>query len=234
MGQIDGQFIIIAGHPSSLRDAAGQRIEAEGATIAVVEPTAAAVTAAAERAGRVDALVNVLKSGTSGKRLVDGNAAEMRAGLEQVAAFADTMRAAHPWIRASSGRIANVCSVYGSTAHAGLSDMVVADSALIALTRAVGIEMAREGIRVNCVVPGALDVPETRAWRERFPEETERRVRGLSLARLGDPVEDFGGALMMLLSDEWCYMFGHPVHADGGQHLAAPVVEPGAPLFNLA
>lgn len=234
MGQIEGQFVIIAGHPSSLRDAAEQRIRAEGAEVAVVEPTAAAVTTAAEQAGRLDALVNVLKSGTSGKKLTDGNAAEIRAGLAQVEAFAETMRAAWPWIRASKGRIANVCSVYGSTAHAGLGDMVMADSALLALTRAAGVEMARDGVRVNCVVPGALDVPETQALRERFPSETERRVRGLSLGRLGDPVEDFGGALMMLLSDEWCFMVGHPVHADGGQHLAAPVVEPGAPLFNLA
>lgn len=228
MGQIEGQFVIIAGYPSSLRDAAAQRIRAEGAEVAVVEPTAEAVAETAQKAGRLDALVNVLKSGTSGKTLVEGNAAELHAGLEQIEAFADTMRAAHPWIQKSQGRIANVCSVYGSTAHAGLSDMVVADSALIALTRAVGVEMAREGIRVNCVVPGALDVPETRALRERFPEETERRVRGISLGRLGDPVEDFGGALMMLLSDEWCFMIGHPVHADGGQLLAAPVVEPGA------
>jgi NAD(P)-dependent dehydrogenase (short-subunit alcohol dehydrogenase family) len=229
MGQIDGQFVIIAGHASSLRDAAATRLKAEGAEVAIVEPTAEAVAHAAEKAGRLDALVNVLNSGTSGRKLSDGNASEMRGALDQVAAFADTMRAAYPWLKLSQGRIANVCSVYGSTALTGLSDNVTADSAILGLTRSVGAEMARDGIRVNSVVPGALDVPETRELRERHAGETERRVRGIALHRLGDPVEDFGGALMMLLSDEWCFMVGHPVHADGGQHLAAPVAEPAAP-----
>ncbi len=229
MGQIDGQFVIIAGHPSTLRDAAETRIKAEGAEVAVVEPTVEAVAHAAEKAGRLDALVNVFRSGTSGTKLADGNATEIREALDQVAAFSDTMRAAYPWLKQSKGRIANVCSVYGSTALAGLSDNVTADSAIVGMTRSVGAEMARDGIRVNSVVPGALDVPETRAFRQGHAGETERRVRGIALHRLGDPVEDFGGALMMLLSDEWCFMVGHAVHADGGQSLAAPVVEPGAP-----
>src|SRR5262249_61608138 len=98
------------------------------------------------------------------------------------------------------------------------------------LSRAVGVEWAAEGILVNYLGPGAINVPEFRAWRESRTEAVDRRVRGLALQRLGDPVEDFGGALMFLLSDESCFVVGHPVLADGGQHLVAPVFEPGANL----
>lgn len=228
MGQLEGQFVIVAGYQSSLRDAAVARVKAEGAEVAVVEPTGDAVRAAAEKAGRLNALVNVLRSSMAWKALVEDNQSALTETLEQVAAFAETMRAAHPWLKKTEGRIANVCSIYGSTGFAGLSENVTADHAIQGLTKAAGVEFARDLIRVNCVVPGALDLPELRDFLHRNAAEVARRKHSLSLERLGDPVEDFGGALMLLLSDEGRHLVGHPVYADGGQHLSAPLVEPGA------
>lgn len=228
MGQLEGQFVIVAGHASSLRDAAVARVRGEGAQVAVVEPTAEAVRRAAEQAGRLDALVNVLRGGGEGRLLVDASPAALADVLGQVAAFADTMRVAHPWLKQSEGRIANVCSVYGATGYAGLSENVAADHAIQGLTKAVGVEFARDLIRVNCLVPGALDVPELKAFREQHASDVDARVHGISLQRLGDPIEDFGGALMLLLSDEGRHLVGHPIYVDGGQHLAAPIFEPGA------
>ena len=228
MGQLEGQFVIVAGYGSSLRDAAVERIMAEGAEIAIVEPTAEAVTAAAEKAGRLNALVNVLRSSMKWNQIADGVGNAMADMLGQVAAFAETMRTAHPYLKKTEGRIANVCSIYGSTAFSGLSENVTADHAIQGLTKSAGVEFARDLIRVNCIVPGALDVPELRDFRQRHEAETERRTHAISLRRLGDPVEDFGGALMLLLSDEGRHLVGHPIYADGGQHLGAPIVEPGA------
>ena len=227
MGQLEGQFVIVAGHASSLRDASVERVRAEGAQVAVVEPTAAAVRQAAEQAGRLDALVNVLRSGSEGRVLNEASPAALADVLAQVAAFADTMRAAHPWLKQAEGRIANVCSIFGSTGYAGLSENVTADHAIIGLTKAVGVEFARDLIRVNCLIPGALDVPEMQAFRQKHAGHVDARVHGVALQRLGDPVEDFGGALLLLLSDEGRHLVGHPIYVDGGQHLAAPIVEPG-------
>jgi enoyl-[acyl-carrier-protein] reductase (NADH) len=49
----------------------------------------------------------------------------------------------------------------------------------------------------------------------------------MPLQRLGDAVEDVGGAAMYLASDEACFINGHPVYADGGQFLNAGVFAPG-------
>ena len=124
----------------------------------------------------------------------------------------------------------NVGSIYGTTAYAHLSDRVTADWALQGLTRAVGVEWAQHNVLVNYIQPGALDMPELHRFRSGREQAIDHRIAGLALQKLGDPVEHFGGALMFLLSDEACYIVGHPVYADGGQHLVAPVFEPGANL----
>src|SRR5262249_48764013 len=116
------------------------------------------------------------------------------------------------------------------SAFAHVSDRITGDYALQGLSRAVGVEWAKDGVLVNYLGPGALDVPEFHAWRKSHAQAIDKRVSGLALQRLGDTVEDFGGALMFLLSDESCFIVGHPVFADGGQHLVAPVFEPGANL----
>ena len=230
MGQLEGKFVIVAGHASSLRDAAVERVKAEGAQVAVVDPTGEAVRQAAEKAGNVYALVNVLRSGTDGKVLNEASPAALADVLAQVAGFADTMRAAHPWLKRAEGRVANICSIFGSTGYAGLSENVTADHAIIGLTKAVGVEFARDLIRVNCLIPGALNVPEMQAFRAKQARHVDARVHGISLQRLGDPVEDLGGALMLLLSDEGQHLVGHPIYVDGGQHLAAPIFEPGTAI----
>ena len=48
----------------------------------------------------------------------------------------------------------------------------------------------------------------------------------LPLGRLGDPVEDVGGAALFLASDACCFVNGETLHGDGGQHLAGPVLNP--------
>jgi hypothetical protein len=195
MGQIEGQFILVAGPDSALRDAAAARIRAEGATAEMIGANAGEVRAAADKAGRLDAIVNVLRGSDDWGPFADGTSDTLGAMLAQVSAFGDTL---------------------------------AADAALQGLTRAVGVEWAPDDIRVNCLVPGIIDVPELRAFRDRYPHDVDHHIRNTPMRRLGDPIEDFGGGLMLLLSDEACFLVGHPVHADGGQHLAAATFEPGA------
>ena len=142
------------------------------------------------------------------------------------------MQAAHPHLvtRGEGARVVNVGSVYGATAFAHLSDSVASDYALQGITRSAGVEWAPSGVRVNYLGPGAFDVPEFRRWRERHPKSVDHRVSSLAARRLGSPDKDFGDALMFLLSDEGCFLVGHTVYADGGQHLVAPVLEPGGKL----
>jgi 3-oxoacyl-[acyl-carrier protein] reductase len=234
MGQLNGKVVVIAGAPGSLRDAAATRLRNEGAELALIEPSAAALRAALAASGRLDALVNIFHPGAEWREFAQDGSVRLAAALDQVKAFGETMHAAFSWLRQAQGRVVNVGSPYGSTAYAQISDAVTADYALQGLTRAVAVEWAPDNVLVNYISPAALDIPEFQAFRKLHMAEVDHRLLGLALGRLGDPVEDFGGALMFLLSDEACFIIGHPVYADGGQHLVAPVFEPGANFAGAA
>jgi NAD(P)-dependent dehydrogenase (short-subunit alcohol dehydrogenase family) len=229
-GQLDGKVVLVSGGESTLGRAAIERAAREGAQVVPIEATAPAVQNAAKRHGRLDALVNLLPDPLHWQPFVEKPEADFADVFDAVRAVTDVMRAAYPHLKRTRGRVVNVGSMYGASAFAHISDRITADYALQGLSRAVGVEWAQEGVLVNYLGPGALDVPEFRAWHKLHPQAIDQRIRGLALQRLGDPVEDFGGALMFLLSDESCFIVGHSVFADGGQHLVAPVFEPGANL----
>ena len=233
MGQIEGQFVIVAGQHSTLRDVAVKRCEAEGAKVVVTEASADAVRKAAEAEGKLDAIVCVLRGGEKWAPFADGTGDSLADMLGQVTAIGDALRAAYPFLKASRGRGVTVCSLHGPTAFAHVVPTVTADMALQGLTRAVGVEWAKDDIQVNCLIPSALDVPEFRKFYDAHKADVDHRIENMAMHRLGDPMEDFGGAMMMLLSDEACFLVGHPVYVDGGQHLVAPVFEPGTQFAQL-
>lgn len=191
-----------------------------------------AVAAAAKRMGGLDALVNIVQPDTPPQTLVEKGAAGFKPAFDGLAGAVAAMQAAWPYLSKldDRGRVVNVGSVYGGSSYAGISDSVASDYALQGITRAAGVEWAPTGVRVNYLGPGALDVPEFRRWRERYPAAVDHRVNSIAARRLGTLDEDFGGALMLLLCDEACFLVGQTVYADGGQHLVAPVLEPGVPL----
>ena len=65
-------------------------------------------------------------------------------------------------------------------------------------------------------------------YRAKKGRSVETLIANTAMPRLADPVEDVGGAAMFLVSDEACFILGHRVLADGGQHLTAAIFEPGA------
>jgi NAD(P)-dependent dehydrogenase (short-subunit alcohol dehydrogenase family) len=256
VGQLTGRTVIITGGAAGIGRAALERTVAEGGRVVLIGgdevasreavaasrgearfaparrpgDTAEAVDAEARASGGLYALVNVLQSQAAWKPFVDKAEADFAQAAENLSAIRGAMRAAYPYLKRHGGRVVNVGSVYGATSFAYLSDAVASDYALQGLTRAVGVEWAQDNINVNYLAPGAIDIPEFRRWRDSHPAQIDARIQGLAMQRLGDPVEDFGGGLMFLLSDEACFLVGHPVYADGGQHLVAPVFEPGANL----
>lgn len=228
MAQMEGRIAVVSGLQSVLRDALAQRLRDEGATVTVVEPGAAGVTAAGEAAGRIDALVNVLKPHDRVERFVDSAPGAMDDMLGQVRDFALGMRAAWPFLpKGADARVVNVCGSQGATTNDHFADTVTADFALQGLTRALGVEWAHHNVLVNCLVPGMVDLPEVERYRDAHPDLFAKRLANVALQRLGDPYADVGGALLFLLSDEACFIVGQAVYADGGQHLSTAVYDPG-------
>src|SRR5262245_56418043 len=65
----------------------------------------------------------------------------------------------HPLLKAAKGGIVNVASVHAVATSPGMAAYAASKGALVSLTRAMALEFAADGIRVNAVLPGAVDTP---------------------------------------------------------------------------
>jgi len=86
--------------------------------------------------------------------------------------------------------------------------------------------LGRHQIATNLLLPLA-DTAEFRSYHERKAKVLDLMTSQLALGRLGDPIEDIGGAAVFLASDAVNFVNGEIIHADGGQHIAGPVLNPG-------
>ena len=132
--------------------------------------------------------------------------------IDLTAAFRLVRAALRGMMRKRWGRIINVGSVVGATGNAGQANYVAAKAGLVGLTKALAAEMAPRNITANCVAPGFIDTPLTRALNDRQREMILSRV---PLARLGTGAE-VAAAVAFLASEEAAYITGHTLHVNGG------------------
>jgi 3-oxoacyl-[acyl-carrier protein] reductase len=232
----EGAKVVVVDRDEKAGAATVKAIEGQGAAAkliradATVKGEAAQAVAAAVRAhGRVDILVNAIETRTQAGALESKSEDDFSQLLGgDVLAALRAMQAVYPHMkRQGAGRIVNVGSIFGANAYVHLVDMATRDSALQGLTRGAASEWAKYNVLVNYLAPGIPDIAEFRAYRETRRGMVDHLIANTPLQRLMDPVEDIGGAAMFLVSDEACYIVGHPIYADGGQHLVAAVMEPG-------
>ena len=116
------------------------------------------------------------------------------------------------------GVVINVASEAGLVGIMGQVVYNVSKGGMIALTRSCAVDLARHGIRVNCVCPGTTDTPLVQAAVRQAPDPAAARraleqVRPLN--RLGTP-EEIASAILYLASDEVGYATGAILSVDGG------------------
>ena len=125
--------------------------------------------------------------------------------------------------RAGEGSIVNISSVGGLRVHNPGLPYDLTKGALDAMTRALGVEIAATGIRVNAVAPGWTPVIETK--------EDEDYVRDMApfvpMNKAGRP-QDIGALVAFLASDDATYITGQVIYVDGG--LATQLHPPGQPI----
>lgn len=115
------------------------------------------------------------------------------------------------------GAIVNVASILGLRVAGHVSAYAASKAGLVQLTRALALEWARHGIRVNALCPGYI---ETELNRDFFASDAGRKlIRRVPQRRLGQPA-DLDGPLLLLVSDAGRFMTGTEVVADGG-HLVS-------------
>ena len=119
--------------------------------------------------------------------------------------------------RGQDGSIINIASVLGERGIAQLPGYCASKGGIINLTRAMAVELAPYGIRVNTIAPGYV---ETDMNREFFATQAgQRLIKRIPQRRLGQ-AEDLDGVLLLLASNASRYMTGSVITIDGGQSAA--------------
>jgi NAD(P)-dependent dehydrogenase (short-subunit alcohol dehydrogenase family) len=226
----EGAHVAIADIDAERGRAVAAEIEAKGGRAIFTEThtereaeAAAFVRAAAERFGRLDILVN-----NAGMRLyqtvVEASEASWDAILAvNVKGYAFCAKAAIPLMRRTGGgSIVNVASIRSVVAGGNMVQYDTTKAAVAGLTRAMALDHAGEGIRVNAVCPGPIFTRfhERRATTagKTFEEFRAEFGRGTMLKRPGTPAE-VAACILFLASDDSSYVTGTSLFVDGG-HVA--------------
>ena len=123
-------------------------------------------------------------------------------------------KAAHQALKASRGAIVAIASMSGSNAHANLGAYGPSKAAVIMLVKVLAQELARDGIRVNCVSPGMVRTGMTAKVYADQHVASERDAL-VPLGRVATP-EDMADVVAFLLGPDARYVNGHDLVVDGG------------------
>lgn len=176
------------------------------------------VTVCTERWGPVAGLV------TAAGRLARGSAQtlpidELRAALEtNVVGTWLAIRAVLPtMVEQGNGRIVTIGSVLGSVGARDRAAYAATKGAVAAMTRSIALEVATDGVTVNCVAPGPVRTPMNadQYGAASDPAAEDAFTASIPIGRWGRP-DDVAHAVVGLLAPEAGWMTGSVVHVDGG------------------
>ena len=198
---------------------AGGRAEAIALDVTDASAVGPAFDAAERALGPIDVVVNNagIPAGSWFSRTTD---AEWRAvldvnldGVFRVGREAAVRMAA----ARRGGSIINIASVLGLGVLKTVAPYATSKAAVIHLTKAMALELARDNIRVNALAPGYIETELNTAYLA--SDAGKRIIARVPLGRVGAP-EHLDGPLLLLASDAGRYMTGSVIVIDGGQTLS--------------
>ncbi|MCC0805732.1 SDR family oxidoreductase [Methylobacterium sp. W2] len=243
MGRFTNKVVLVTGAASGIGEAAARRFGLEGASLVLVDQNGeglrkvadgieavavlaevadlsnasrceAAVKAAVDRFGCLDVLVNNAGKDHLGK-VDEGDIADFSTVIETdlYGVFYMT-RFALPHLRASRGCIVNISSVSGLGGDWNHSFYCAAKGAVTNFTRAVALDEARNGVRVNAVNPSLVYTPFTANMQDQ-PELVAKFNERIPMGRGAKP-EDISGVIAFLASEDAHFVTGVNLPVDGG------------------
>ena len=173
------------------------------------------VSRAQEAYGGIDILVNNAATSPHFGPILEAEESHWDKTFEvNVKGYVHTIKACVPRMRErGGGRIVNIASVAGMFPHRGLGVYCVSKAAVLMLTRTLGMELAKENIRVNAIAPGII--------RTKFSEvlwSSPDALATIPQGRIGDP-EDITGAVLYFAGQASGFTTGSVLVIDGGQTL---------------
>ena len=216
---------LVARRPDRL-EALKRKIEAGGGRAVAIEADVLdreAMLRAFDQAeavfGTVTVLVNNAGVAHSG-RAVELAEAEWRRviGTDLDAVFFWAQEAARRMLAAGKpGAIVSIASVLGFGVAKGVVAYATAKAGVIQMTKALGLELAFKGVRVNAIAPGWFVTDINRGYLT--SPEGAAMTRDIPVGRFGQD-GDLDGALLLLVSDAGGYIAGATIVVDGGQMVA--------------
>jgi len=197
-------------------EAAGGRAVAISADVLDRDVMLRAFDAAESTFGTVTILVNNAGVAHSG-RAVELPEAEWRRviGTNLDAVFFWAQEAARRMLAAEKkGAIVNIASVLGFGAAKGVVAYATAKAGVVQMTKALGLELAFKGVRVNAIAPGWFVTEINREYL--MSPEGAALTREIPAGRFGAE-GDLDGTLLLLVSDAGAYIAGTTIVVDGGQ-----------------
>jgi NAD(P)-dependent dehydrogenase (short-subunit alcohol dehydrogenase family) len=193
-----------------IRAAGAPEVLAVGCNVAEESQVEAAVAQTIARFGRVDVVVN--NAGLMVFKPIEELSTDDWLGVLRVdllGAFYFTKQAfLH---MKPGGSIVNVSSIHAVETEPLVAPYAAAKAALVSLTRSASLEGKPKGIRVNCILPGAVDTP--MLWENPNVKSGQEKIEQHDV---GKP-EDVAAVIAFLASDDAAFVQGAQVRIDGGR-----------------
>jgi 3-oxoacyl-[acyl-carrier protein] reductase len=193
---------VAAGEVVDISDAVSVR-EAAAATVAELGP----VTVLMNNAGVLDDYAPILDT--------DEELWDRIVGVNLKGPFLVTRALLPAMIEAGGGAIVNTASIAGLVAGGGGTAYTSAKHGVVGLTKQLAFDYGKQGIRVNAILPGAIETGMTRQIFADADAVVMAAVRGVPAGRHGQP-EEIAALAAFLVSDEASFTHGACYVADGG------------------
>jgi NAD(P)-dependent dehydrogenase (short-subunit alcohol dehydrogenase family) len=238
MSRLEGKVCVITGAASGIGAETARLFSAEGATVVGVDLSPEAVgdlaiqadvtdpeqvegmyTRAREEYGRIDVLFNNAGISPNDDASVLDTSLEAWQRVQDVnlkSVFLCCRHGIPHLLEAGGGSVINTAS-FVATMGAATSQIsyTASKGGVLALSRELGVEFARRGVRVNALCPGPVNTPLLQELFAKDPEKARRRLVHLPMGRFAE-VHEIAQAVVFLASDESSYVTASTFLVDGG------------------
>ena len=233
--RFSGRVALVTGGSSGIGAAVARRMVEEGARVATLDlhleaadgvlaltgdvsrsaDVDAAVARAQDELGQIDILV--CSAGVAGASLptVDVSDEEWRKvmGINADGVFFCNRAVLPSMVERGYGRIVNVASIAGKEGNPMACAYSASKAGVIAMTKAIGKDVARTGVIVNCVAPAVIETPMLDGMSQ---EHIDYMAERIPMGRIGEP-QEVAALICWLASDECSFSTGATYDISGGR-----------------